>query len=126
MFTVGVKRQFTARHYLIGGNWGSENEIHSHCYALEVTLEGPKLNEHGYLVDIVEIEERLDKIIARLQDSVLNELPEFAGLNPSIEHLADQCCRLLLEVSGNPPLTAVSVKVFENDNAWASCRLLFY
>jgi len=124
MFTVGVRRQFPARHYLIGGNWGNENEIHSHFYTLEVSLEGPGLDEHGYLMDIVEIECRLDRIMARLSDSVLNELPEFAGLNPSIEHLVEQCCRWLLEGAGlsNPPLSAISVKVFENDNAWASCR----
>ena len=122
MFTVGVRRQFIARHYLIGGNWGSENVIHSHHYALEVSLEGPKLNEHGYLMDIVEIEDRLDGIMARLRDSVLNELPEFAGLNPSIEHLADQCCRWLQEGLRNPPLTAVCVKVFENNDVWASCH----
>ena len=122
MFTVGVRRQFIARHYLIGGNWGRENEIHSHHYALEVSFEGRELNEHGYLLDIVEIEERLDKIVARLQDSVLNELPEFAGLNPSIEHLAALCCRLLQEGLTNPPLAAVTVKIFENNDAWASCR----
>jgi len=122
MFTVGVRRQFIARHYLTGGNWGGENEIHSHHYALEVSLEGPELNEHGYLMDIVEIEERLDKIMSRLQDSVLNELPEFAGLNPSIEHLADQCCQWLQDGLTNPPLSCVSVKVFENNDAWASCH----
>ena len=122
MFTIAVRRHFAAWHFLIGGDWGHENEKHSHSYALEVHLEGPNLNEHGYLMDIVEIDNLLAGIMARLSNRLLNELPEFAGLNPSIERLAEQCCRWLIDGLKNPPISAVNVKVFENDDAWASCR----
>ena len=30
MYTVSVKRDFIARHFLIGGDWGRENEPHAH------------------------------------------------------------------------------------------------
>jgi 6-pyruvoyltetrahydropterin/6-carboxytetrahydropterin synthase len=30
MYVVAVKREFDAQHFLIGGDWGPENEIHSH------------------------------------------------------------------------------------------------
>jgi 6-pyruvoyltetrahydropterin/6-carboxytetrahydropterin synthase len=122
MFTVAVKRHFLARHFLIGGDWGSENQEHSHSYDLEISLEGPRLNKHGYLMDIMEIQGRLDRIMTVLNDSLLNELAEFDGLNPSIELLADLCCRWLLDGLKRPPISAVSVKVFEDDSAWASCR----
>jgi len=86
MYTVAVKRDFVAQHFLIGGDWGAENTLHSHHYAIEVQLEGDRLDRHGYLVDIVEIEQALNALVAHYRDHTLNELPEFAGLNPSIEH----------------------------------------
>jgi 6-pyruvoyltetrahydropterin/6-carboxytetrahydropterin synthase len=122
MYTVAVKKQFIAWHYLIGGNWGPENEKHSHRYCLEVSLEGPQLNEHGYLIDITIINCLLDDIVIRLQDRVLNDLPEFAGLNPSIEHLAGLCFQWMRDSLTNPPIAAICIKIFENEDAWASFR----
>ena len=52
MYTVAVQREFTARHFLVGGDWGDENEPHAHHYVAEVRLEGPDLATHGYLDDL--------------------------------------------------------------------------
>jgi hypothetical protein len=49
VYTIAVQRDFIAQHYLIGGDWGAENELHSHHYRLELQLEGAALDEHGYL-----------------------------------------------------------------------------
>jgi 6-pyruvoyltetrahydropterin/6-carboxytetrahydropterin synthase len=121
MYRVAVRRHFEARHRLIGGDWGSENELHAHPYEVEVSLEGARLDEHGYLVDITAIEASLDAILARIAGTTLNDLPEFAGLNPSIERLAEIFCRLVLADMAVPALSAVSVKVFESGSAWAAC-----
>lgn len=122
MYRVAVRRNFKARHRLIGGNWGRENELHAHHYEVEVSLEGARLDEHGYLVDITSIEASMDAILARIAETTLNDLPEFAGRNPSIERLADIFCRSVLADMAVPTLSAVSVKVFESGNAWAACR----
>jgi len=122
MYRVAVRRNFKARHRLIGGDWGSENELHAHHYEVEVSLEGARLNEHGYLVDITAIEASLDAILARIAETTLNDLPEFAGRNPSIERLAEIFCRSILADMAVPALSAVSVKVFESGSAWAACR----
>lgn len=120
-FTVAVKRRFIARHYLVGGDWGDENHEHSHHYGVEVSLEGAQLNEHGYVADIVEIEARIDGIIERIKEKTLNELAEFSGLNPSIERLAAIICQSLL-TNIAPGISAVCVRIFEDDAAWAACR----
>src|SRR5215212_4317312 len=86
MYTLGVKRDFIARHFLIGGDWGPENFPNSHHYVLELQMSGRELNPHGYLVDIVEVEKHLDEIVSYYKEQMLNDKPEFAGLNPSIEH----------------------------------------
>ncbi|MFN8492888.1 MAG: 6-carboxytetrahydropterin synthase [Caldilineaceae bacterium] len=99
MYTLAVQRDFVAQHYLIGGDWGAANQWHSHHYRLEVLLEGAQLDRHGYLVDIVDVEQNLEKIVAYYRDKTLNDLPEFAGLNPSIEHFTRIVCQTLVSNS---------------------------
>lgn len=73
MYTVAVKRDFVSQQYLIGGNWGAENE-----------------------------------------------LPAFVGLNPSIKHFARILCQTLANRIPAPNLKALTVRIWENDIAWAS------
>ncbi len=45
LYVVAVKRDFVAQHFLFGGDWGSENELHSHHYRVELQLEGSRLDQ---------------------------------------------------------------------------------
>jgi 6-pyruvoyltetrahydropterin/6-carboxytetrahydropterin synthase len=123
MYTLTVRRDFIAQHFLIGGDWGPENEPHSHHYRLELTLEGEELDQHGYLVDIVEVEEVLEKLVERYRDTRLNDLPVFEELNPSLERF----CRVLAEeINGSITATnisSVTVLLWENEIASATFRL---
>lgn len=123
MYKVAVKRDFIAQHYLIGGDWGAENFLHSHHYVLELQLEGADLDRHGYLVDIVDIETQLNAVIDIYRDQTLNELLAFAGMNPSIEHFSRILCHELNQRILAMNLKAVQVVLWENDIAWASYRL---
>jgi 6-pyruvoyltetrahydropterin/6-carboxytetrahydropterin synthase len=123
MYTIAVKRDFIARHFLIGGDWGAENELHAHHYQVEVQLQGVDLDTHGYLVDIVDLERNLEALVARYRDRILNELPEFAGLNPSIEHFARLLCQALEARVQAPNLHALTLKIWENEIAWAAYEM---
>jgi len=123
MYSVAVKRDFIAQHYLVGGDWGAENKPHAHHYALELVLEGNELDQHGYLVDIVDIENALEQLVSYYRDNTLNELPEFTGLNPSIEHFSRILCRALAANATAPNILGVTVKLWENEIAWASYRM---
>lgn len=123
MYTLAVKRTFIAQHYLIGGDWGAENQPHSHHYVLELQLHGPELDQHGYLVDIVAVEHHLDHIVATYRDQLLNHLPEFHGLNPSIEHFCRIVCQQLHTRLNSTHLTTLSVTIWENEIAWARYTL---
>jgi 6-pyruvoyltetrahydropterin/6-carboxytetrahydropterin synthase len=120
MYTLGVKRDFIARHFLIGGDWGAENFPNSHHYVLELQLEGSQLDRHGYLVDIVDVEKHLDEIVNYYKEQMLNDKPEFAGLNPSIEHFARILAASLSERIKAKNITALKVVLWENESAWAS------
>ncbi len=120
MYTLAVRRSFIARHFLIGGDWGPENFPNSHHYLLELQLQARQLDQHGYLIDIVDVSKQLDLVIGYYSEKMLNDLPEFEGLNPSLEHFA----RILAEaLDGRITATGLhSLKVilWENDSAWAA------
>ena len=122
MYAMTVRTDFIAQHYLIGGDWGPENERNSHHYVLELQLEGSELDQHGYLVDIVQVEGELRDARAHYADRLLNDLPEFHGLNPSIEQFARILCQRLGKRLAAPNLTGVAVRLWENDIASASYR----
>jgi 6-pyruvoyltetrahydropterin/6-carboxytetrahydropterin synthase len=119
MYRLAITRDFIARHFLIGGDWGAENHEHSHHYKVQVLLRGDSLDRHGYLADIVELEAALEEAIGRYRDRTLNELPPFEGLNPSLERFA----RVLWEdLRARPVLDglALEVKLWENESDWAA------
>ncbi len=123
MYTLAVRRDFIARHFLIGGDWGPENLPNSHHYVLELQLRAGELDQHGYLVDIVDVSRHLDDLIAYFNEKMLNDLPEFTGLNPSLEHFS----RIIAaELDGRiqaPNLCGLIVLLWENENAWASYEI---
>ncbi|MFZ0391394.1 MAG: 6-carboxytetrahydropterin synthase [Calditrichia bacterium] len=123
MYSVAVNRDFVAQHFLFGGDWGKENRPHSHSFRVEIRLEGEQLDRHGYLTDIVDIEKNLDQQVNYFQDQLLNDLPEFSGLNPSVEHFSRIICERFLQNLQNRGLAAVTVKLWENREAWAAFRM---
>jgi 6-pyruvoyltetrahydropterin/6-carboxytetrahydropterin synthase len=120
MYTLAVQREFDAQHALIGGDWGAENLPHTHHYLLELQLSGESLNEHGYLVDIVEVELLLESLVDHHRGKMLNDLPEFVGLNPSLEHFSRILCHSLNKKITASNLTGIKVTLWENEIAWAS------
>jgi 6-pyruvoyltetrahydropterin/6-carboxytetrahydropterin synthase len=125
MYSLAVSRDFIANHFLIGGDWGYENQAHAHHYVLEVRLDGEQLDQHGYLVDIVAIEAALDKVLGEYRDQLLNDKPAFAGLNPSIEHFSRILCETLLTDINPPGSGVLRVKLWENSQCWAAFRQTF-
>ena len=122
MYTISVKRDFTAYHYLVGGNWGPENERHAHQYSVHIELEGYELNRHGYLIDIVEIDRIFDTLVRRYEKCTLNELKEFNDLNPSIENFASIVWHQFVSALEAENIKAVKVTIWENEIACASYR----
>ena len=123
MYTLGVKRDFIARHYLIGGDWGAENFPNSHHYVLELQLTGKELDQYGYLVDILDVEKHLDEIENYYRDQMLNDKSEFAGLNPSIEHFSRILATSLSERIKTENISVLKVVLWENESAWAAYTL---
>ncbi|KUG22698.1 ptps-like type 4 [hydrocarbon metagenome] len=123
MFRIAVRRDFVAHHFLIGGDWGSENKLHSHHYIMELELAGTSLNQHGYLIDIVDIEDHLDNQINRYREQTLNELDEFSGLNPSLEQFCRILCNRLSDNIHAQEVRKITLRLWEDKVNWASYEM---
>jgi 6-pyruvoyltetrahydropterin/6-carboxytetrahydropterin synthase len=61
-------------------------------------------------------------LVAYYREKTLNNLPEFEGLNPSIEHFARIFCQALADRVRAPNLETITLKMWENEIAWAAYR----
>lgn len=119
-YQLTVRREFVAQHFLIVPDPGPEGEVHSHVFTAEVTFAGPELGEYGYLVNIDHVEAVLDDLEDRYRDTLLNDLPEFADRNPSVERFAKVFGDRLADALADPTPTRLTVRLWEDDLAWAS------
>ena len=71
-------------------------------------------------MDILDVEKHLDGLIDRYRDQLLNDLPEFAGLNPSLEHFARILAEGMDAQLANPGVSMIKVVLWEDDSAWAA------
>jgi 6-pyruvoyltetrahydropterin/6-carboxytetrahydropterin synthase len=124
-YTVGVLRDFVAQHFLFGGDWGRENQLHSHHYRMEAIFEGEKLDRHGYLLDIAVVKTQLDAVVERFRDRTLNELPELGGGNPGLEPFARVLAESLAGRLDTAGLSGLRIKLWENEEAFATYHLAF-
>ena len=117
MYRLCFQRDFTARHKLVGGDWGPEGVPHGHSYRVEWELSASGLDDHGFLIDLVTVEKSLASTVERYRDAMLNDLPEFERLNPSLERFAKVLWDRLSAIL--PAGVGCSVRLWENPSAWA-------
>jgi 6-pyruvoyltetrahydropterin/6-carboxytetrahydropterin synthase len=123
MFQVSVEDTFSSGHALRGYKGKCEN-VHGHNYRVQVTLEGPQLDNIGLLVDFTELKKVMRGVIGRLDHQFINDLEPFTTVNPSAENLAKY---FFEEISGQlktlPPGANLKVVViWETDTAHARYR----
>jgi 6-pyruvoyltetrahydropterin/6-carboxytetrahydropterin synthase len=119
VYAIAQRRAFITQHILPNAS-GRETEFHSHPYEVEIALFGEELDENGYLVDLDEINAVMNGLIDHFQDKTLNELPEFNGLNPSLENFARIFWENYVSSINTSNLIEVRVRLWENENAYAA------
>lgn len=117
-----VSTNFIAQHFLIGKDFGAENFKHSHLYRFEIEIESPHLEQHNYLIDIVEVRKILDKLTAHFNDKTLNELPEFENQNPSLEFFSKILWQKFHTHYQLPNNCQITVRLWEDSIAQATYR----
>ncbi len=123
MYHVSVQQDFITQHFMIGGDWGEESDLHSHHYVLEVELAGAELNRDGQLMDINDLLDNVDQRVDYFRDQTLNELPPFDGVNPTAENFARILCEEINKEIYADNIESIMVRLWENESTWASYQL---
>ncbi len=119
MYATTVRTDFVAQHYLTVPDPGPEGEPHSHHYDVELEFRGPELSEYDYVVDIDDAEAALTELADRYRDTLLNDLPEFEGYNPSVERFSRVVFERVTDHVSDDTVTELAVTVWEDDQAAA-------
>src|SRR3546814_3348071 len=87
LFNVWKEFRFDAAHQLDAGPDGDPRyrRLHGHSYQVEVWVRGPR-TQYGWVVDMGDLERRLDAIHAKLDHRFLNEIEEMGP--PTMENIA--------------------------------------
>ncbi|MGB2628220.1 MAG: 6-carboxytetrahydropterin synthase QueD [Candidatus Acidiferrum sp.] len=118
MFQVSVEETFSAGHALRGYKGKCEN-VHGHNYRVQITLEGPELDNIGLLVDFTHVKRVMRELIKRLDHQFINDLEPFTSVNPSAENMAKYFFEeVSKELKEMPPGAKVKdVVIWETDTA---------
>jgi len=122
MFEVSVEETFAAGHALRNYKGKCENP-HGHNYRIQVTFQGPSLDEVGLLVDFVAVKKLIGTVVDRLDHQMLNDVAPFDVVNPSAENMAKY---FYDEITGglgqSAPVKLGEVRVWETDTTSAVYR----
>jgi 6-pyruvoyltetrahydropterin/6-carboxytetrahydropterin synthase len=121
-YALSMKKKFSARHRLVGGDWGRENKLHAHRYTLTATIFSSKLDKHGYLIDIVKFDKIFNLVMADFKDKILNNLPVFNRRNPSIERFAQIICNTFCKHDIFKNISTIKIDLAEDEIAVASFK----
>jgi len=123
MFEVSVEQSFAAAHALRNYKGACEN-LHGHNFKVLVTVEGPKLDDAGMLVDFLDVKASMQNVILALDHRFLNEIPPFDVLNPSAENIAEYFYQQMSPglAAAPVPVRIREVKVWETDIQSATYR----
>lgn len=119
MFTLRVKTDFAAAHFLEGYPYECKR-LHGHNFVVEVFVKGHNLDKLGMLIDFKVLKSIVRDEISRFDHELLNELPDFKGINPTSENISrvlfTNIKRRLSNINHDCEL--MRVRVWENENGY--------
>lgn len=87
VYTVSVQASYDSAHFLVNYK-GKCERLHGHHYVVEAAAQAAELNAAGIAFDFVDLKRELRALADYLDHTLLNELPEFEGVETSAENQA--------------------------------------
>ena len=87
VYTVSVQAHYDSAHFLVHYK-GKCERLHGHRYVVDVAVQTAELNEAGIAFDFVDLKRELRALADALDHRLLNELPQFEGVETSAENQA--------------------------------------
>jgi len=91
---------------------------HGHNYTLEVSVTGAPDPVSGYVIDLAELKDLVNRVVLdRIDHHNFNlDVPEMAGTNPTAENIILMFWRVLEPAL--KPRTLARLRLFETENNW--------
>ncbi|MBN2541546.1 6-carboxytetrahydropterin synthase QueD [bacterium] len=115
MYLLKVSEKFSAAHRIDGYN-GDCNRLHGHNWEIKLTVEKQELDKIGLAYDLKTLKEDLRKVIKILDHTLLNDIPDFVGINPTAENIGKFIFGKLQDVLPES-VSIKSVEVCESENS---------
>lgn len=119
VYTVSVQAHYDSAHFLVNYQ-GKCEHLHGHRYVVEAAVQTAELNEAGIAFDFVDLKRELRALADYLDHKLLNEVPEFEGVETSAENQAryfyDELKKRLPAEQGDGLLYT---RVWETPTQWA-------
>lgn len=117
MYKVSVVSTFSAAHFLRNYK-GKCESLHGHNWKVEAVVSSANLDSLGLVMDFVDLKNKLNQVIDKLDHKLLNDLDYFKSNNPTSEAIAYYIfCRLKEILPSTHRLK--EVRVWEKDTSSA-------
>jgi 6-pyruvoyltetrahydropterin/6-carboxytetrahydropterin synthase len=89
-FYVRIEGRFESAHYLYKYfPDGTDEPIHGHSWKVEVSLASREnIGKDGISYDFLAARTRLNELVASIDHILINDHPDFQGINPTSENVA--------------------------------------
>lgn len=87
MYTITIESSFRAGHQLTYAG-GKKEDLHQHDWQLKVAAQIEELDENGLAIDFIYLKAKTDEIAAMFDNTQLEELDCFEGINATAENIA--------------------------------------
>jgi len=116
MYKLNVTESFSAAHRLCGYQ-GACSNLHGHNWKVRVGVACHKLDEIGMAMDFGVIKVALKRVLDNFDHKYLNELEEFAQMNPTSENLSRHIFSLLSAEIDNETCQVCEVEIWESEKS---------
>jgi 6-pyruvoyltetrahydropterin/6-carboxytetrahydropterin synthase len=115
MYSIGIKRQFSAAHRL-DGHPGRCSNLHGHTWTVEAVFTATDVGESGMVVDFEEAGAALDEAVGKYDHVCLNDVEPFDSVPPTAENVA----RVIFGILRSQPAHAEWPARLESVSVWES------
>jgi len=119
MYEIKIEDCFSGAHRLRNYH-GKCEALHGHNWKVEVLVVSNSLDKGGMVLDFTILKESTRSVLATLDHSYLNELPDFFEIDPSSENIARYVFDRLKPVIEGHKVVLKKVTVWESETACAS------
>ena len=120
-YEISTETSFSAAHYIAGYD-GDCARLHGHNWRVRVAIRTAENKPMGFTYDFRRLRALISEIAKQVDHSVLNELPQFDGKNPTAETIAEWFYREISERIKDASIAVTRVEVWESP---LNCAIYF-